>query len=80
MAKRKIEVVDERGVQPGYTSINRGRSLVHYRIGKRPLTLQESIDQTWTGLSDAEVRKMTPKKLRRLANSGGISEELLLGC
>ena len=80
MAKAKAEVVDERGAQPGYTSISRGRSLVHFKIGNRPLTFQEDVNMTFAGLTREEVARMTPKKLKKIANSGGISMKLHLGC
>ncbi len=61
MTIKEKKVVDERGTQPGFTSINRGRSLVHFIIGDRPLTFQEDVDMTFAGLTREEVARMTPK-------------------
>ena len=40
MTIKEQKVDDERGTQPGHTSINKARSLVHYKIGNRPLSFQ----------------------------------------
>lgn len=69
-----------RGTSPVYLSVAAARRVDHFKIGDRKLTPFEEGDALLVGLSRDELAKMTPKKLRSLADSPGTDTNLLLGC
>ena len=79
MASAKVEV-SKKNTGLKFLSVEKGRKLFDKPFGdRRLLTIDEDFNLGFTGISHKDAKAMTPRQVKDIADSGAISDKLLIG-